>query len=55
MSFKLTLGKVAILDVPAVHNEAIVSLALHDHLVDRDFLFYYLQSMDLSAVSDKYV
>jgi len=54
LSFKLTVGKVGILNVPAVHNEAIVSIFVRES-VDRDYLFYWLQQADLTAELDTYV
>jgi len=41
MSFKLTVGKIAILDIDAYHNEAIISLKPYSGIV-RDFLFKVL-------------
>ena len=41
MSFKLSIGKVAILDCDAVHNEAIISIS-NVSKTTRDFLFYVL-------------
>ncbi|MBP2057925.1 restriction endonuclease S subunit [Lactobacillus colini] len=44
MSFKLTIGKTVILDKPAVHNEAIISIypVLNIDNVTRNYLFYLL-------------
>lgn len=44
MSFKLTIGKVAILDIDAFHNEAIISIfpKYDEDNIFRDYLFYIL-------------
>ena len=44
MSFKLTIGKVSILGIDAVHNEAIISIYpyISDNNITRDFLFNFL-------------
>ncbi len=44
-SFKLTIGKMSILGVDAVHNEAIASLETHDRIT-RDYLFKALKILD---------
>ena len=44
MSFKLTVGRVSILDIPAVHNEAIISIFpyVNTDNICRDYLFKVL-------------
>ena len=44
MSFKLTIGKVSMLGIDAVHNEAIISIYpyISDNNITRDFLFHFL-------------
>ena len=44
MSFKLTIGKVSILGIDAVHNEAIISIfpLVSDENITRDYLFNFL-------------
>nr|WP_254260336.1 restriction endonuclease subunit S [Lactobacillus helveticus] len=44
MSFKLSIGKVTILKVPAVHNEAIISVypIINNKNITRDYLYYLL-------------
>lgn len=44
MSFKLTVGKVSILEIDAYHNEAIISIYpfVNDKNITRDYLFYIL-------------
>ena len=44
MSFKLTVGRTSILDIPAYHNEAIISIFPYCDLNNsfRDYLFYLL-------------
>ena len=60
MSFKLTIGKVAILDIDALHNEAIISIFpfVEKDNITRDYLFkvlpYISQSGDFkSAIKGK--
>lgn len=43
MSFKLTLGKISILDVPAYHNEAIISISPNECVL-KEYLFKILPS-----------
>ncbi|WP_439234839.1 restriction endonuclease subunit S [Lonepinella koalarum] len=45
MSFKLSIGKVAILDVDGFHNEAIISIMpfINGNNITRDFLFHTLE------------
>lgn len=44
MSFKLTIGKVAILGIDAVHNEAIISISpyVNEDNIVRDYLYTFL-------------
>ena len=44
MSFKLTIGKVSILGINAVHNEAIISIYpyVNDGYITRDYLYNFL-------------
>lgn len=54
MSFKLTIGRVATLGVPAVHNEAIISIYPKPGM-DRRFLGYYLSQVDYSQLQDRQI
>jgi len=51
MSFKLTIGKTSFLGIDAVHNEAIVSIFPKLNLVDKNYLFYLLPSLDYSELT----
>ncbi|ACD66965.1 MAG TPA: restriction endonuclease subunit S [Sulfurihydrogenibium sp.] len=53
MSFKLTIGRTAILNVDAYHNEAIISIYPKENKVLKEFLFYYLPAVDYSNLQDK--
>ena len=54
MSFKLTIGRVATLGIPAVHNEAIISIYPKPG-VDQRFLAYYLSQVDYSQLQDRQI
>lgn len=54
MSFKLTIGRVATLGLPAVHNEAIISIYPKPD-VDQRFLAYYLSQVDYSQLQDRQI
>jgi len=49
MSFKLTIGKISILEVDAVHNEAIISIYpfVNEDYITRDYLFRVLPFMSI--------
>ncbi|WP_035588121.1 restriction endonuclease subunit S [Hippea jasoniae] len=47
MSFKLTIGRTAILDIPAFHNEAIIHIFLEENIY-RDYLYWILPTLDYS-------
>jgi type I restriction enzyme S subunit len=55
MSFKLTIGRTAILNVDAYHNEAVISIYPKENKVLKEFLFYYLPAVDYSNLQDKVV
>jgi type I restriction enzyme S subunit len=48
MSFKLTVGKVAVLGIDAYHNEAIISLSPYSG-VSKEYLFRFLPSIALGG------
>jgi len=52
MSFKLTIGRTSILKIDAFHNEAIAAFFPKDSEVTRDYLFYYLPTIDFSEYYD---
>jgi type I restriction enzyme S subunit len=52
MSFKLTIGRVARLAVPAYHNEAIISYIPHVDGVDPEYLFYHLAQINYRDYQD---
>ncbi|NKQ39730.1 MAG: restriction endonuclease subunit S, partial [Methanosarcinales archaeon] len=54
MSFKLTVGKVGILNIDAFHNEAIISIHSKKE-TSRDFLYYYMNGIDYSKYIDNAV
>lgn len=56
MSFKLSLGKVAIADCDLYTNEAIMSfIDKGNYAVDRDYMYYQLQAIDWSRYTNKAV
>lgn len=56
MSFKLSIGKLGISEVPLYTNEAIVALPIIDQTrLDQRYLFHSLQSQDFSILGDKAV
>lgn len=54
MSFKLTIGRVATLGIPACHNEAIISIYPRKG-VDQRYLAYFLSQVDYSDHQDRQV
>ncbi len=54
MSFKLTIGRVATLGVPACHNEAIISIYPRQD-VDQRYLGYFLSQVDYTDHQDRQI
>lgn len=54
MSFKLTIGRVAYLGIPACHNEAIISIYPKEG-VDKYYLGYFLSQVNYSGIFDRAV
>ena len=52
MSFKLTIGRVATLSVPACHNEAIIAIYPRQS-VDQRYLAYYLAQFNYDELQDR--
>jgi type I restriction enzyme S subunit len=55
LSFKLTIGKVGILSIDAVHHEGIASLFLKEKKASKEYLFYLFQNIDYDFYLDPYV
>ncbi|MBO7350844.1 MAG: restriction endonuclease subunit S [Acetobacter sp.] len=54
MSFKLTIGRIAYLGIPACHNEAIISIYPKEG-VDKYYLGYFLSQVNYSGIFDRAV
>lgn len=54
MSFKLTIGRVATLGIPACHNEAIISIFPRE-VVDQRYLGYFLSQVDYTDHQDRQI
>src|SRR5262249_42944225 len=54
MSFKLTIGRVATLGIPALHNEAIIAIYPKAEM-DQRFLGYYLSQVDYTQFQDRQI
>ena len=52
MSFKLTIGRVSRLGMPALHNEAIISFRPEPTRVNEDYLAYYLSQINYKDYQD---
>lgn len=52
MSFKLTIGRVSRLGMPALHNEAIISFRPEADRVNEDYLAYYLSQINYKDYQD---
>jgi type I restriction enzyme S subunit len=54
MSFKLSIGRTAVLGLDAFHNEAIISIQPRPG-VEREYLRFYLPTIDYAAIQDRAV
>jgi len=52
MSFKLTIGRISKLGIPAFHNEAIISFRPDAETICEDYLRYYLSQMNYKDYQD---
>ncbi len=52
MSFKLTIGRMSRLGVPAFHNEAIISFKPDSNVISEDYLRYYLAQINYKDYQD---
>ena len=52
MSFKLTIGRISRLGMPAFHNEAIISFQPDQETLNDDFLGYYLSQINYKDYQD---
>lgn len=55
MSFKLTIGRTSILKIDAFHNEAIISIYPNKNYILKEFLFYFLPTINFSNYYDNVV
>lgn len=49
MSFKLTLGRLAIIDVPMVTNEAICHFYWKNNNISTEYMYYYLNTVNIKS------
>ena len=52
MSFKLTIGRISRLSMPAFHNEAIISFQPNPEKISPDYLGYYLSQINYKDYQD---
>ena len=52
MSFKLTIGRISRLGIPAFHNEAIISFQPNPEEISPDYLCYYLSQINYKDYQD---
>ncbi|MCZ6804966.1 MAG: restriction endonuclease subunit S [Proteobacteria bacterium] len=52
MSFKLTIGRLSVLGIPAFHNEAIISFQPAGDKLDDDFIRYFLSQINYKNYQD---
>lgn len=55
MSFKLSLGKLAFAGEDLYTNEAIAAFVIKDKAIDKNYLYYYLKTIDFDGTTDSSV
>lgn len=53
MSFKLTIGRVSKIGIPAYHNEAIISFRPDNYIIFEDYIFFFLSQINYLNYQDK--